>query len=212
VESNGFTDDLEVVKADGRMMSSAVQNLNEAVNGDDRRAASLAAGRLREISRRLGAAHYWYEQALEQDANDGEAKARLALVFLKSGDTDRALELAEETTKADERLTFFSPLGLPTSAMTVLANAREASGRTAEAIDAYRSAVDIQPEDAFALTRLVLLLLEQDEHEEAQRFAAQLPDSPEKQLAASVFRLTNEGLDRVPRVRATSFSEVPVEV
>jgi tetratricopeptide (TPR) repeat protein len=103
-------------------------------------------GVLAQLGRPAEAAEQ-YEQVLRQDPNYLAARVSLGLICLQRNETDKALEHLQVAArlKPDPEL------------MVLLGQALEAAGRTSEAIEQYRRALNVAPGHAQAQARLSAL-------------------------------------------------------
>lgn len=143
-------------------------------------------------SGRLDEAERLYQAALQDQPNQPDAMALLAVVLAVKGDTAQAIELIEKAIQRDPQSALFqfhfgnilmSVKKLPQAIVAFrraivlqpgfaqahfnLANALRASDNWVEAIDAYKKAIQYQPQYAEAYNNLALTLVHEKQYDEA---------------------------------------------
>lgn len=123
-------------------------------------AAALARGHVFELVGYFEAAAAAYGEAFSHDSKLGEALARQALCQLKAGDAERGLQLAVAAAAADGKLQLETlATGEAFSVMTVLGDALIANNRLDEAVDAFKQARALNPNDNYATAHLAQVYL-----------------------------------------------------
>ncbi len=188
------------VRADADRLVEIIRQLETETEAADNFAqTAIAAGKLREVVNRYGAAAAWYRAALDYDPDCEEALARLAVVTLKSGRIDVGLRLAEDLVARDSAMPVRSiGDGFRTTATGVLADALQLAGQPEAAIDAFRAALALQGEDTYARSSLLGLLVSSRRLDEAQALAADLPARPEFAATLAILRLSTNESDELP--------------
>jgi tetratricopeptide (TPR) repeat protein len=155
----------------GREILNTVQGLLRELEAKDETKRLLAAGKIHEIEQVYAKARACYEAILAKTPKQHEARARLAIVLLKSGHRLRGLEIALNLTKEAADFRFSDITGRPRSAQAVLGDACRDNGDTGGAKKAYGRALELEPGDAHAAAQLTRILLSENAVESAADLA-----------------------------------------
>lgn len=111
--------------------------------------ALVFLGTIHERGRDFPAAERAYQRALGRDGNNLQARLGLAGVLNQQGKKAEALQVADEAARANPRSS------VP---QVTIARLQEAAGRRSEGIAAYRKALELDPDNVYAMNNLAWLL------------------------------------------------------
>ena len=112
---------------------------------------AISAGKVRELANRLPQATAWYEYAVSLDPLSTEARARLAIVFLKAGEVERGIAAARAilATEPEARVATLGGNQL-TSVAAVLADGLRLRDDRDGAAETFGRALEIDEFDTYA--------------------------------------------------------------
>jgi tetratricopeptide (TPR) repeat protein len=153
--------------------SDLLKSINEIIKGlDDKNEAvrQLSAGKICEFTGDFNSAEKLYQNALSQQPDLYEAKARLALTFFKRQENQEALRIAVELCATAGKAKFKRLVNSqPFTAFTVLGDALRVEGKTDLATEAYRKATALEPKDNYSTGHLAHLLVTSGNIKEASK-------------------------------------------
>jgi tetratricopeptide (TPR) repeat protein len=162
-------EELTALRRAAERVRRAAQQAFELANANAAASTGLlAAGKIWELGNQPRRATELYERAVRLNREDFEAMARLALVEVKTGRAQDGLRTASELASNAPEFRFRTLTGsLTITAMTVLGDALRATGSRDAAIEAYQSALRLEPDDQYSAGRLAELFLDQGRTDEA---------------------------------------------
>lgn len=178
-----------------------VKKLIHEADGKDEVAALIAAGKIREIAQTFQLAASCYTEALRLDSKNGEARARLALAFLKGRAFAKGLAVALDLVEQQPKFTFHDISGRPISAMTVLGDAYRDNGNLPEAKRAYTKALELVPKDIHASTYLAQIHADEGDLDHATSLAAIAAGEGGGDQFQATVRLLASDANRLPAIR-----------
>jgi predicted Zn-dependent protease len=179
--------------------------LEAAIGASDATEAYTAAGRVNEYANHPVSAMLCYEAASDQRMPALEAKARLAIVQLKSSLTDEALSTIRSVVFADTNFTFASLDGNPISAMTVLGDVLRAQG-VPNALETYAKATEIEPDDRYAVGCYAEMLVETGHLKDALALKSRIPEGDDFASLRATLRLAENDPKLLPALVGVSRS------
>ena len=159
--------------------------------------AYTAAGRINEYANHLTSAAYCYRAAIHADSHAYEAKARLAIVELKSNLNEQALATISQLCLDQPEFKFYTLDGTPTSATTVLADALRAN-RKPNVLETYAKAMEIEPKDGYAKGCYAESLISVGRLKDATALEGSIPDTDNFAAIRSTLRLANNDPKQLP--------------
>lgn len=192
----------DVAAARGRQIMEIIDTLVATV-ADEGAAVSdrhMACGKIHEIEQVYAQARARYEEVLATNPAHLEARIRLALIHLKTGQRARGLAIAHQAAADDPRYTFRDISGRPRSVQTVLADALRDNGDLDRAKAAYAAAVEIVPDDRYAATQLAQILIEENDVERAAELTGQFLEDKELGAFRATLNLLSNDPHRLPAI------------
>lgn len=190
----------QVLSARAHNMAEQIAELAKQLtpSGQTTTGIALAAGKLYEFTNEFDKALGEYEQALNVDSSNHEARLRTALVHLKSGNLQEGLRVALSAAEIKEDFFFKSLGGADTSTLTVVADAIfHASGLDA-AKQAFEDALKLLPSDGYSAGRLAQWHLSQGDIPSAASLLNQIDTITHSRFDGVVAAIT---LAKVPNNR-----------
>jgi tetratricopeptide (TPR) repeat protein len=191
---------IELAKHTVKNMLQSLQSLGATLDGKDRPAALVAAGKVFEMANYYASSEASYAEAHNANPANHEAHARLAIARLKLGLNLDALKTIGELIDKAPQFKFRTLDEKPTSVLTVLGDALAASGNLAGAATAYKQAIELVPEDGYAVGRRAELLLQLGDLSAAQLIADRIPDHDLFSIVRSTLRLTKNDPAILPAI------------
>jgi Flp pilus assembly protein TadD len=185
-------------------LRAALDRYELLLDSPDADAAALTAGKLHELCRSPELAAEAYATLLQRNPSNTEAKARLAIALLKSGDTEQALRHAQELVQHNPDFRFRTLLDSPASIMTILGDALEATGDDSGAADAYGRALGLEPQDEYSAGRLGMLIASSGDTEGLRQLEPRLGNDSAAALLRSVLRLKSNDAHFLPAIERIS--------
>jgi tetratricopeptide (TPR) repeat protein len=170
----------------GREILDTVKRLIQETDDQDGPASLIAAGKIREVAQTYQLAVECYIEALRADPKNGEAKARLAIAYLKSGAVAKGLAVIADLAEQQPKLKFHDISGRPASVQTVLGDAHRDDGNLPEAKRAYTAALELQPNDVRSAVFLAQIYADEGNLEQAAELEARTASGGLEQFGATV--------------------------
>lgn len=175
-----------------------------AASQGDSSTAMVAWGKIQEYAQDTAGALASYSRAAERDPNCFEARARLAICYAKSRETDQALHAAMSLSKDAPTFVFEDLGGNRVSVMSVLGDALRMSGLRSAAVDAYVRAVELEPGPCYAAGYLADLRVEMGQLSDAATLVDRIKPLPRFAGLIALLRLAGNDASKLPVVEAMS--------
>ncbi|GGY26828.1 tetratricopeptide repeat protein [Paludibacterium paludis] len=198
--TNGRQTAIEEAVIRGKEILQTVESLINEAQGKSEDAALVAAGKIREIAQTYRLAQVCYRDAARKNPGNLEARARLAIAFLKDRNVTKGLTIAMELADRQPDFAFKDISGHPVSIMTLLGDAYRAAGDTTQARRAYESALKQQPGDTRAAVFLAQVLAEDGLLDEAADVAANSANGHDAAPFQATLRLLANDPNRMPAI------------
>ncbi len=174
--------------------------------------ASLAVGKIWEIDGELDAAEEAYTRATCRDPDLAEAFARLALTQAKNGNRSGAIRTASRLLSSHPGATFGSLLQRhQVSSESVFGEVLLGAGRTDAATEAFERALEVNPGDPLACSRLTRLSLASGNADRAVKLVSDsTATGPDLERLGALARLGSTGNKLLPSIVEGLAIEMPV--
>lgn len=189
----------ELAKSVSGHLAKNIKELTAASAGDTAQ-ASLARGKLFQLAGYFEEAAQCFEAALACAPALSEARARLAIMQMRSHQPARALAVAMELAQRDPDFLLTELTSeQQTGAMTILGDALAVNGRVSDAVEAYKNAAKRSAKDVFAAGRLAQAYLSLGDAKSAFDQARMIPANPRFKSLTNLLRLGKESMSIMPR-------------
>ncbi len=163
----------DAVQRTRRIIAVLENTISQAHSKDDEQVLALA--KLNEFNQRHAEAIRLYGSIDSSSKLHAEAKVRLSVTLLKSGNTEQGLEVAASLTDKELARTFSSlTAGEPISGYTIMGDAQTSSGLLDKALDSYEKALHLQANDSHAAAQAAKICLLKGDIARARGFGSQI--------------------------------------